>query len=362
MFLCAEVALRIVQRLTRGTPILSMLPGAQLKAFRRSPFLVFGPRVHDTLPGSGDPAWRTFNERGLRFPFRTPDRATGELRILVLGGSTSEDAQNALGIHWPLGLECLQRARGRTDLRVLNGGMSAFSTAHSLVQYQLDLADTRPDFVFVLHNINDLIVQYHALAQGKALDPTYLVRYGRKRFTGVVDDHDIVYSRVAHSLSARIRPESKGVPYTEWQYDLSEAERLFRRNLRSLVLAIRHSGATPVLLTMPRSSNPGFVDAARQVRGDVGLTHFPEMERFLSDFARFNEIVREVAGQDGALLADVAAAYPDSVAYFADMVHYNTEGVRRFARIIDSLSTPFLPPSSGAVLPAETRVTCEGVI
>jgi lysophospholipase L1-like esterase len=362
VLLAAELALRAYQRFTRGTPMLSLLPSFRVSTFRRSPFLVFGPRVGETLPGTGPVEWRRFNERGLRYPFGTPSREPGELRLLTLGGSTSEDAQNPLGIHWSLGLECLQRGRGREDIRVLNGGMSAYSTAHSVVQYQFDLVETQPDFVLILHNINDLIVTYHAASLGRTVDPTYLVRYGTKRFTATVDEDDIVFSRLANLARSRLARSEPTVPYQDWKYDLSVSEAIFRRNLRTLVGVVRASGATPVLLTMPRSSESRFVEEARRVRGEIGLTHFPEMDRFLSDFARFNSIIREVAVAERVPLADVAAVYPDSTPYFADMVHYTTAGVRRFATIMDSIAVGMLPPGSGVRLADSTRVTCTGVM
>lgn len=356
-----EAGLRAYQRATRGTPFFAMLPNYRVSTYRRSPFLVFGPRIGETLPGSGREEWRRFNDIGLRYPFPVPARAPGELRVLTIGGSTSEDAQNELGIHWPLGLECLQRARGREDVRVLNGGMSAYSSAHSLVRYSLDLVETSPDIVFVMHNINDLMVTYHAASLGKQVDPNYLARYGTKRFTAVVDEGDVVISRVAHLVRSRFGPQPATVPYMEWDYDLTRSETIFRRNLRTLVHVIRSSGATPVLLTMPRSSNPEFVEAARQVRGEVGLTHFPTMERFLADFAQFNDAVRAVAAAEGVGLIDVSAVFPDDERLFADMVHYSTEGVRRFAHIVDSAAAGLFPTTSGATLPAETRVSCDGV-
>ena len=84
-----------------------------------------------------------------------------EFRIITLGGSTTEDVWTEDGLHWPLWLE---RALKTPDLnaRVYNTGMSAYTTAHSLVRLEFDVLDYQPDLVIVMHNVNDLVVNYYS--------------------------------------------------------------------------------------------------------------------------------------------------------------------------------------------------------
>jgi lysophospholipase L1-like esterase len=346
-----------------------MIPEGGRQVFPRSPFLVFGPRVNVHFARAGRPEWGSFNDMGIRLPFPTPDREPREVRILALGGSTTEGlaadlGKRDVGLHWPLGLECLLRARGRDDVRVLNGAMSAYTTAHSLVRFALDLVETRPDVVLIKHNINDLMVTYRAASLGTTVDPNYLVRYGRKRWTGYIDESDVVTSRVLHSARVRLlgdREAAALVPHEQWQYDLQRSEHYFRRNLIELIRSVRHSGATPVLLTESRSSDASHVAQARALHGvDVALTLYPVLDQFYRDFDRFNEVIREIAAAERIPLVDVARALPEDNGLFLDVVHHSEEGVRRIAHIVDSLTPTFLPPPTGASLDTRQRVSCDG--
>lgn len=371
VFMFGEIALRVYQRVRNGTPIFSMLPGASRRVFVRSPFLVFGPRVNEHFVRSGQPEWGRFNAMGIRLPFETPPKESGEVRILALGGSTTEGlaadlGRRDVGIHWPLGFECRQRQRGRNDIRVLNGAMSAYTSAHSLIRYSLDLVETQPDIVLIKHNINDLMVTYRAASLGQAIDPNYLVRYGRKRWTGYVDDSDIVVSRVVRAVQSRLRRNDAvdgEVSWQEWRYEIDSGKYFLRRNLRELVRSVKQSGAVPVLLTESRSPDSAHIAQARALRGvDVALTLYPSVDRFYSDFDGFNDVIRSLAAEERIPLVDVARAMPSYTSHFLDVVHHSEEGVHAVARIVDSLAGTFLPPARGITLDEKYRVSCEGAV
>lgn len=365
MAIVGEVGLRVVQKVRYGTPFFTMLPGSRDATFQRSPFLVFGPRVgwdaNKVFQHTGNPLWTRFNDMGIRLPGPVPPRQEGEIRVLALGGSTTENVWNKLGIHWSLGLECLLRQRGRDEVRVLNAGMSSYTTAHSLVRYQLDLSDLEPDVVLIMHNINDLSVTYYAAATAREVDPNYLVEFGRPAFTQHVDEDDVVLSRLLHAAKVRLFPSGTGLlPSDQWHYDLTRGEEFFRRNLKLLIEAVRASGATPVLLTMPMSRDPRWVEEARRGQAGVpGLSLLPEPERFHADFDAFNEVIRDVGKSEGVTVVDMEKRVGDPPGDFADMVHYTTDGIRTFSRALDAAADGFLPPPTGAVL--SDTVTCQGV-
>lgn len=357
-----EVGLRVIQYVRDGTHPLVFLPNYRERTFQRSPFLPFGPRVNWSFEREGDPAWTRFNDMGIRMPDALPAPEGGEFRVLALGGSTTENVWNELGIHWPLAVECMARREGKRNIQVLNAAMSAYSTAHSLVRYQLDLVDTDPDLVLIMHNINDLTVSYHAAAEGKAVDPNYLVKYGAKSYAGQVDESDVVVSRLASFLRASLLPTpSPDVPSESWVYDLGEGERLLRRNLGYIVQSVRASGATPVLLTMPRSGDSRWVDLARGGDlGTAGLTLLPSSSRFFEDFDRFNDVIREVAEVEGVPLVDMSKELVEDADTFVDIVHYSTEGIRSFAATLYARLNPHLPGPGGELFPG--AVTCDGVL
>jgi lysophospholipase L1-like esterase len=293
--------------------------------------LVFGPRVDWEIPDKDHAEAAYFNRQGFRTRETIGAKGEDEFRIIALGGSTTEDAWNEAGIHWPLVLERELHAAGHRHVRVLNAGMSAYSSAHSLVQYEFHIVEFDPDLLLVMHNINDLDVTYFAARLGEPIDSNYAAKYSQRGFTGDVDDDDVVISRLAHSIAAHLAELRAPGPTPLPDYDLREGLRLFHRNLRNLILLARSNGTDVVLLTMPVDRSRDF-DPIR-LQG----THYgspPTREQFLADFERFNREARRVADSEQVALVDMAALMPQEPSYFADSVHYTTAGTEAFGKLL----------------------------
>jgi len=362
----AEVLLRLAHRVVYGIPVTTFLPVYRDTRFQESPFLVFGPRIGWQIPGKPHPELATFDQNGFRTIEPLEPRMDGEIRIVAMGGSTTEDVWNEAGIHWPLVAQCILRREGY-PVRILNGAMSAYSTAHSLVRLQFSVLDrARPDIVLVMHLVNDLTVTYEAAAQGKEVDPAYLVKFGQKWYTGEVGPSDVVVSRLFRAVSSRIgAQEIEFVSPSEWVYDLSIGEHYFRRNLRLLAYAIRDSGAEPIFLTMPRSSDPEYHRiSAEEVRlGMPGLGLFPEVDRFLRDFEVFNSAIRDKASRMGIHVVDLAQSVPDRRELFVDPVHFSTEGSLEMGkRVAEGLVARLPSPRLEPVPPGPECELIEGLI
>jgi len=80
----------------------------------------------------------------------------GSVRVVVLGGSTTESIYVADGKTWPEYLERrLRNATGREETEVLNLAVSGYTTANSVRNYEINGARLRPDIVVVYHGVND---------------------------------------------------------------------------------------------------------------------------------------------------------------------------------------------------------------
>jgi lysophospholipase L1-like esterase len=352
-FVACEVTLRVYQRIVRGVPMTTFLPNHRETQFQMSPFLVFGPRIDWQIPDKNHPELAYFNSQGIRIRGEVGPKPPGEFRIFALGGSTTEDLWNDAGIHWPLVLECELRAAGHDEVRVYNTAMSAYTTAHSLVRLQFDVMDYEPDMVLVMHNINDLAVSYDAAQAGRSVDGHYLVRYGQKSFTGVVEDDDVVLSRVWFSFSSRLRDFFAEPAPQVGDQDLGPGRRIFKRNLTWMTAIAHEGGAEIVMLTMPFSSAHRSVQAAlpRAGGGQVAMSLEPEGgdEQQAANLRSFNAAVLEAAEASGALTVDMAELFGGDPEYFADVVHYDTEGVKRFGTILAAQLAPHLPPAGPSV-------------
>jgi len=108
----------------------------------------------DIMPGVNyDESSFTTNEAGLR---ADPVPRPGTLRVLAVGGSSTEalflDDQDA----WPYRLQkALRTATGR-DIWVANAGKSGLSSISHVVQLHYHLMELKPEIVLLLAGINDL--------------------------------------------------------------------------------------------------------------------------------------------------------------------------------------------------------------
>ena len=332
VFLVTEVGLRIYQQIANGIPFTSFLPGYKETRFPLSPFLVFGPRVNWQIPHKKFPQHAYFNSQAFRTTDPVGKKPKDEYRIITLGGSTTEDLWNDEGIHWPLVLEQELHRRGYKSVRVLNTGMSAYTTAHSLIRYEFDVVEHEPDMIIVMHNINDLLVNYFAARDQQEVDPHYKVLYGNKSYTGEIGNEDIVFSRVVHSVASRLkRWQNTSAKLTIPDSDISRGRAFFKRNLTNLVRLTRANGTVPVLLTMPIAKSQRIFDGTVKDNRP-----YPRYERFLQDFSSYNQAIREVGKELGATVIDMNILFADNDDYFADFVHYSTKGSRAFGAVLSA--------------------------
>ena len=332
VFVIAEVGLRIYQKIANGIPFTSFLPGYRETRFPMSPFLVFGPRLNWQIPNKKFPQYAYFNSQGFRTMDPVKKKLKGEYLVITLGGSTTEDLWNEAGIHWPLILEQELHRRGYTSVRVLNTAMSAYTTAHSLIRYEFDVVEYEPDMIIVMHNINDLLINYSAARENKAVDPHYKVLYGTKPYTGEIGDEDVVFFRVVHSVASRLKHwRDAYTKPTIPDSDINRGRMFFKRNLANLVRLARANGTAPVLLTMPvAKSRRIFDETVKQNRP------YPRHERFLEDFSSYNEAIREIGREQGVTVIDMSTSLGDNEDYFVDIVHYSTEGSKAFGTALSA--------------------------
>lgn len=100
----------------------------------------------------------------------------------------------------------------------------------------------------------------------------------------------------------------------------------FRRNLETLIMLIRRTGATPALINMPM--NPAM---------EKGMGSYYDA---VSDaVVRNNRIMTEVGEQEGVIVVDLFSQMRDS-GMFLDAGHVNSRGMERKAQIIAEALQP----------------------
>ena len=196
-----------------------------------------------------------FNRQG----FRTREEL-GPSRLEKLESSRSavddeESVGNEDGLHWPLWTERTLRTDG-LPVRVYNSGMSAYTTAHTLVRLAFDVLDFAPDIVVVLHNVNDLA----ELSRGGRGPPGGRPLSGSLRGQGVhqrfLEESDIVLSRLwcAVAWPSPQWPPGRHRRARRLRHQQGHLEDFQRRPAIQALASAR--GTRLVLLTMPVGNSP----------------------------------------------------------------------------------------------------------
>jgi hypothetical protein len=271
-----------------------------------------------------------------------------ENRILALGGSTTECSGLPEPQRYPARLSARLSGARSENPAVMNAGRSWYTTRHSLINYTSYYQIWRPRFVVVMHALNDLVRSFSP--EPFALGP-----------------YNDLYSHYYGAAYAGARPPTfeqfwlrRLFPYAPWSYWYSEIVRplrevdypldryaslvAFERNLRHLAAAVRASQATLVLVTEPslykESMNPRELRVlwfartlCNQPRG-LGRYDVPSARSLSRAMAAFNDRIRAVAREEGAILADAEMRVPKDLRYIYDDCHFTTLGADAVAGVV----------------------------
>jgi lysophospholipase L1-like esterase len=274
-------------------------------------------------------------------------KPAGVLRVFTLGGSTTLGVRNGYDTTYPGILERMLRQRfSDRRVEVQNAASDWYTTAHTLVNYQLRVRRFAPDVVIAFEAVNDLCRSFSPSwwADGP-FKADYSHYYGplirlRGLEAGFVDPpasnvfaNLLIWRRARELFGApspydvtpdglrRLRQALRPVPVSEFVSLPS-----FRANIEALVRAIRSDGHTLVLASQPFLYSESLTadDRAKLLFGPVfcaeGRT-FPDDASMAAGLRRFNEAAREIASANGVPFLDFEAAVPKDGRHFSDDVH-----------------------------------------
>lgn len=290
------------------------------------------------------------NSRGFRGKEFDSIKPSGTYRIAALGGSTTfgyYPATSADGTAYPAVLEDLLNAKKPDPLvaryEVINAGVPGYSLRSSLQNFASRLLFFSPDMVIIYHATND-VARY---GNQEGLTHPLLNQFMPGGMWVGVADHILgnsyLFQELRFTLGARLLGSLLGPGKSrtaQWRYD-ARYEQAFQRDLRNLAILAKANGVVPVLATqaIAFSETTDFdrlTDDERRMlfhRPAHFYANIPGPERHRV-FQRYNQIVRDVAAEQGAILADVAREIPQTPEYHFDYCHLTDRGTALQAEII----------------------------
>ena len=340
---------------------------------------VFKPRP-ELYPSLARETRFSTSSRGLRGPELSPDG--DELRILALGGSTTECLMHDDGKVWTAQVgELLGARRGGQRVWVGNAGRSGMNTRDHVLHATHLLAELpRLDAVLLLAGVNDLVA---ALGKPEAytpvpeqMAPKAEEKAARRAFSQVPgrlqDSWDYERSFLARSqiyqLVKRIRrqrtralnsvfnfQDDYGDQLARWRENRQKASRImeelpdlsgplvtYRANLSRIARIAEERGVPLVLMTQPtlwRADMPAeeqsllWMGGIGDFQGEPGHPYY-SAAALADGMRRFNEAMLEVCREHGLSCVDLAKEIPKDPTIFYDDCHFGQQGASRIAEIV----------------------------
>ena len=299
--------------------------------------------LHDGLGPHGRPNGRYAEFRLNSLGFRSSEAALvtrpGCWRVMAIGSSETFGTGTTLGQEYPAQLQDSLSIQG--CYQVLNAALVGMGL-RAMIQYWTTWASrAHPDLVVVLAiptlylGVAAPVFPAHA-KQPKLAPARTSFRLSSRLFERL---HDYIHypdfiqrQRVQNALDVL----TAGRP-PDWYFQSVPGDRLaqYRRDLDSLVVAIRATGSEPILATYP------IIFASALLPEDSSLMaawrqYSPRAQPavMLSFTSAANEAVRELGHERGVRVVDLAARMNGRQALFADITHYNNEGAHIVAGLV----------------------------
>jgi len=292
------------------------------------------PALKLRVPIAGYSSGRiAINSRGFRGPEIAVPKPPGTVRIAYLGASTTWCAEVSGNEHvWPhLATASLARAFPETRFDYVNGGVPGYTTGSILKNLEHRVVPLQPDVIVVYEAANNLSGEMREIALKR----------------GIIEERNVEVSSKGSELSLLWYLVEKNLRVLQAQYAAQNRQGLlevdtatlgseYRKGLTDIVRAAQRSAKLVAVATFSiqprREQTP-----EQQMRASASaLFYMPFVTpaTIIDVFARYNQIIREVARDTGALLIEGENDIPGDPAHFTDSVHFSDAGSQAMAERI----------------------------
>lgn len=313
--------------------------------------LVLPTDVDDVIRGSALPGSDTVihvhrNHLGLRGPDLPRDTA-GLLRIVAVGGSTTECMYLSDGQDWPALLGAQLSREGR-PIWVNNAGLDGHSTFGHAILLDDVVLPLRPQVVLLLVGANEL---------GRSDLGRYDRAQWRQRSRSWPEHSAILRTWRAWRQARTVREAGIGhraleldgtpapLPPDSLRMQLAREQALlprYRARLEALITLCRAEGSQPVLMTQPCiAANVMDTALARRLL-DLPLLTGTDGRTLLERLDLINSVTRRVAEEQDLPLIDLARELPGGPAHFYDAFHFTKAGSVAVAALCADRLTAYL--------------------
>lgn len=318
MFACAEGALRVRQAMKYGS------------ALSVDDLYRVDERIGLRVPIANlDTGRISTNSLGFRGPEIALPKLPGTVRIAFLGASTTWCGEVSSNEHtWPhLVTQDLRARFPGLAVDYVNAGVPGYVVNASFTNLVHRVAPLEPDIIVIYHATNDMSRELRGLAAAKglwidgALDP------------GWVTKHSLLANLADKNLRIWLAQARAERHAGRLEVDATLLGDAFRRDLESLVVEARRHAKMVLVATFATQLRQEQAPDRQLQASASALYYMPFMtpEGLLASYRRYNDIIREVARDQGAVLVDGEDRISADPEHFADSVHFTDRGSRAMA-------------------------------
>lgn len=265
------------------------------------------------------------NSLGFRSPEIPTQKPPGTLRLAFLGASTTWCAEVSSNEHtWPhLVVERLRQRWPQRPIDFVNAGVVGYSVRSIQTRFDARVAPLDPDVVVIYEATNDLTGELREIAARQGImesarfePPSWPARYS------------LLWELAEKNLRVLLAQRASATATGRIEIDASQLGESFRRDLRSLVASAKARGAKVVLVTFSTHLRAGQGPEQQRAAMTSASYYMPfaTHDVLLRAYARYNEIIREVAAEAGVALVDQPETIPGDPGHFVDSVHFTDQG------------------------------------
>ena len=319
MLLVAEVGVRVRQQLKYGT------------AATVEDYYTVDPKVGLRVPIANLSSGHiSINSLGFRGPEVSITKPSGTVRLAFLGASTTWCGEVSSNDHaWPhLVTSSLGRAFPRARFDYVNAAVPGYTMSSMLKSMERRVARLDVDIVVIYEASNNLSGELRELAVKQGLIETAQWKPfswpSRYSLLWLLAEKNLrVFSA---QRSARTNPKRLSV-------DATTLGREYRDELTEVVRAAQQNAKVVALATFSIHPRREQTDEQRMSATSSAFVYMPFVTPplVIESVERYNQIVREVARETGALLIEGENDIPGDPLHFTDTVHFTDAGSKAMA-------------------------------
>ena len=243
------------------------------------------------------------------------------IKIFCLGGSTTE-FKDSKRVGWPERLEKeLRKTYNSDSIFVFNFGKQWYTSLHSLINFETNLRQYRPDVIILTHNINDLLqnADFSYFSKGPF----------RKDYGHFYGPSAMIFEKTGlfGSLLNKFSPMWYHTPRITFEQDTFPGLESFTRNINTLIDLASIDSIKVILLTQPNILSENMDEQIKQICYMVNNEAVGENKRWgyqtaYNGMRQYNERMKAISENRKVYFIDLEKHIPKSITYFSDEVHY----------------------------------------